>query len=74
MFGYSESSFYVVSFGEIPDVMCSWATFITQDFHGNEIQSLHELEKAVDQITFSLIATDSGGAAVFNWVGRSKVC
>lgn len=71
---YSDAQYYVVFFSNTPDIMCSAAKFPTHDFNGNLLQDLGQLSKTLDQITFSIIATDTGGAAVFNWVGHSDPC
>jgi hypothetical protein len=39
-------------------------------------RALQQLEQVAiaDQITFSIIATDTGGAAVFGWMDKSEIC
>lgn len=71
---YSRSNYYVISFGEVPNIMCSAVKFVTHDFNGTVLQNLGALDKKMDQITFSIIATDTGGAAVFQWVDNSSPC
>lgn len=71
---YSQANYYAITFGQTPDVMCSSVKFATHDFHGNLLQNLFEMDKVMDEITFSIIATDTGGVAVFNWIGHSDPC
>lgn len=71
---FSESRFYVVCLDRTPDIMCSAVKLVSHDFHGNVVQDLRRLDAVMESITFSLIATDDGGAAVFNWAGSSEPC
>ena len=59
--------YYVVSFSKSPEVMCSATSQSTHDFRGNCIDDLGPLSAPASWMTFSLIATDDGGAAVFSW-------
>ena len=65
---YSNLAYYVVFFPSTPEVMCSGIAQATHDFLGNKIAELGHLDLPADWITFSLIATDDGGAAVFTWL------
>lgn len=69
---FSNVRFYAIKFDSVPDVMCSSAKFVSHDFDGNLLQDLSKLDETLDQITFSIIATDTGGAAVFSWIGDSE--
>ena len=64
---YAELAHYVVLVPSIPEVMCSGVVQATHDFHGNKLAELGHLHTLVHWLTFSLIATDDGGAAVFTW-------
>ncbi len=66
---FSAVRYYVVRFQEIPDVMCCSGNFPMFDFEGNRLQKLLDFNKLPDHVTFTIIATDSGGAAVFSWLG-----
>jgi hypothetical protein len=68
---FSAVRYYVVRFKEVPDVLCCSGNFPMFDFAGNRLQRLLELNKLPDHVTFSLIATDTGGAVVFSWLGDS---
>ena len=59
--------YYVVKFDNTPEVMCSGITQVTHDFQGNKVAELGRLDVPANWLTFSLIATDDGGAAVFSW-------
>ena len=69
---YADLAHFVVLFTGIPEVMCSGIVQATHDFRGNKIAELGHLSKQADWLTFSLIATDDGGAAVFTWLADHK--
>jgi len=64
---YSDIRSFVVTFENVPDVLCSSAIAPECDFGGQRLQDLGDLSKTVELMTFSLIATDNGGAFVFAW-------
>ena len=70
---FTQVKHYVIQFENTPEVMCSGSVQLEYDFNGRMIQKLETVGIA-EQMTFSLIGTDSGGAAVFNWLGENKVC
>ena len=65
---YSAVRFFVIRFKEVPDVLCCSGNFPMFDFEGNTLQRLLD-NKLPDHVTFSIIATDAGGAVVFAWLG-----
>lgn len=64
---YSEIRAFIVMFEHVPDILCSGAIYPESDFAGQPLQDLGNHAKKMELITFSLIATDSGGAFVFAW-------
>ena len=62
-----ELDHYIATFDRVPDVMCSGVVQATHDFQGNLIGNLGNLSEAADWLSFALIDTDSGGAAIFSW-------
>lgn len=69
---FSASRYYIVWFANAPDLMCSGATQFQVDFAGRQLQDWTNLQGPhLEFGTFSLIATESGGAAVFQWIGDS---
>ena len=65
--------YYVVFFDRPPEIMCTGALQATHDFAGKQITELGDLAVPAHWLTFSLIATDDGGAAVFSWpIAHSK--
>jgi len=70
---FSEVHHYTILFENTPDLMCSGAVQIEYDFNGEILQDLAEVD-IPEYITFSLISTNSGGAAVFSWIGESELC
>lgn len=71
---YSMVNLYIIRLDRVPDVMCSGATQPEYDFDGNQIQDWYDREAELDWFTYSLIATDTGGAAVFSWMGDQPAC
>jgi hypothetical protein len=69
---FSQVRYYVVRFDRTPDFMCSGVLQPEYDFQGNLLQDLTDGDAILDAIGFSLIATDTGGAAVFSWLGVSE--
>ncbi len=69
---FSSVFYYIIRISETPDILCSGQVLPTIDFNGNELQDLMELDKTMDQCSFSIIATNSGGAVVFSWIGYQK--
>ena len=68
---YSAVRYYVVRFKEVPDVLCCSGNFPVFDFEGHRLQRLLD-DKLPDHVTFSIIASDAGGAVVFSWLGDSQ--
>lgn len=67
----SQAFYYVINFSDTPDIMCSGGQFPEIDFNGKSLQNLADLNAKLDHLTFSIIATENGGAAVFSWLGDS---
>lgn len=59
---------YVMDFSKTPTVMCSAGIFPECDFQGNTLHDLSDLVTIPDLITFSVVATDTGGSVVFSWI------
>ena len=59
--------YYVATFRKSPEVMCTATSQSTHDFRGNCIHTLGNPTIPASWMTFSLIPTDVGGAAVFSW-------
>ena len=69
---FASSRHYIVWFDNTPEVMCTGATQFQVDFAGRQLQDWTNLDGAhLEFGTFSLIATNSGGAAVIQWMGNS---
>jgi hypothetical protein len=71
---FSNLAFYVIQFCETPDILCSGVRQPEFDFDGKRIQTLGILTRPAQWLYFSLIATDTGGAAVFAWLPGNVVC
>lgn len=70
---FSDTHYYVICLNNVPDFLCSGAILPEHTFDGKSLQHLSDTSKQIEHITFSLIPTDSGGAAVFSWHGKSNV-
>jgi hypothetical protein len=73
---YSQVKFYVINFADTPDFLVSSGCNFQMDFLGNEIQgpdAFCDFTRLLEYTTFSIIATDKGGAAVFCWAGESPI-
>ncbi len=69
---FDNLDYYVVEFSKSPEVMCSAIHQSTHDFRGSRIHELGHLDIPASWLTFSLIATDDGGAAVFTWLAKHR--
>lgn len=70
---FTDVNYYTIFFEQTPDLMCSGAVQVEYDFSGKILQDLATID-IPEYVTFSLISTGSGGAAVFSWLGRSPAC
>jgi hypothetical protein len=70
---YSGLRAFTVAFDRLPDILCSGAIFPEADFAGQLLQNMGDFSQKHELMTFSLIATDSGGAFVCAWDSGSDV-
>ncbi len=69
----SKVSYYVIRFSNTPDFLCCSPHMPDYDFTGRRtLQNIWDTSITGDHLTYSLIATDTGGAAVFSWLGKSE--
>lgn len=68
---FSDTRYYVIRLNNAPDFLCSGTILPEYSFDGKMLQRLSPGAEQLDHLTFSLIATDLGGAAVFSWHGKS---
>ncbi len=66
---YSATRYYAIRFNEVPDLLACSGNYPEFDFAGNRLQSLLDPKRTPEHVTFSIIATDSGGVVVFSWLG-----
>jgi hypothetical protein len=69
---YSMMQYYSIELENTPQFLCSGLISPEYDFFGNELQDFLDFQKVLDHISFSIIATDAGGAAVFGWLGTCE--
>jgi hypothetical protein len=68
---YSGIRAYIVTLQDIPEILCAGILYPECDFAGNALQDLGDTAKEMEMITFSLIATATGGAFVLAWENSS---
>ena len=68
---YSHMNYAVFEFNELPVIMTSGAFLIEIDFHNNKLQDLEQLDNLIP-LTFSLVSTETGGAAIFVWFTKNN--
>jgi hypothetical protein len=66
---YSDVKYFVIRIKNIPEVVCSGAIIPEYSFSGELLQDLADQAVDLDQLSFNLIATSTGGAIIFNWIG-----
>jgi hypothetical protein len=69
---YSSVKYFVISFSELPHILFSGSVYPEYDFSGNKLQTFNT-DKALDGIAINIVATQTGGAVVFQWFGESSV-
>ncbi len=68
---FTSVNYYVVRLSATPDLLCASGFFPTHDFDGNVLQDLMDDTKIPNHLSSSLVATETGGAAVFMWLGAN---
>lgn len=58
---------YIIQLDRFPDLLCSAFIQPWVDFEGNVLQQLPIWDAAWQSCSFSIVATDSGGAVVLSW-------
>lgn len=65
---YESVRYFIVRIKEAPEILCSGAITPHFDFQGRIIQDINLPRVQQEQVSFSIISTDSGGAVVFSWL------
>ncbi len=71
---YSGSIFYSLYIDKCPDLLCSGAAQPEYDFNGKRLQDLSDMNVDFDFLTCCIIALESGGLILFNWMGNQPTC
>ena len=71
---FANLGYYVILLKSVPEIMCSGMTQATHDFCGGRTAILEGTNALIGAITFSLIATDDGGAVIFTWPADKSEC
>lgn len=64
---FSDISYYVIFISNAPDVLASFGSTVQFDFQGKTLQNLSDVNKLLDSLYLSSIATENGGAIVLAW-------
>lgn len=66
---------FVVTLNQPPSVMCSGSFAPEFGFDGRPLQSFRKRLPRLEAMTYTLVATENTGAAIFNWLPRAtSVC
>ncbi len=72
---YNDVRSYIVTFKNVPDILCAAAHYPQYDFTGRLLQDLSNYDITLCPISFSLIPTEKGGAFVFSWIQKdNSIC
>lgn len=69
---YERFSYALIRLGSTPDIACSGVSQPDKDFAGRMLLDLREAGTRQDDVAFALVATDSGGLAVFGWLDKFR--
>jgi SEC-C motif len=69
---FSDVQFYIIYTGTTPEFMCNGNMLPAYDFFGRTLQDLHNLNEKHPPTAYSIVATETGGAVVFSWVGSNQ--
>lgn len=69
---YQQISYAYVRFDSVPGILCAGVTQPDRDFSNRELMNLQTANTRQDNVAFSLIPTDTGGLALFGWIGIYK--
>ncbi|MDZ4658473.1 MAG: hypothetical protein SH868_12920 [Bythopirellula sp.] len=70
---HQDANFYVIETTVTPDVMATFGVTLEFDFEGNRLQNLSDLDKTLESIYITILATESGGAIVLSWLNDTNV-
>ena len=65
---YDDVRAYIIEFESPPPVMCSGSVLPEQDFDGNVLQDLGDLNRTMDTLTFTSFYGRNHGVVVFSWL------
>lgn len=71
--GFSSSHALIIQFEGDLSVVSSGAVTPTEDFDGNVLQVLHDLEALTEYVAYSVVVTRDGGAIVFSWPDEAVI-
>lgn len=69
---YADLSFCIFLLPHYPEVLSSGSIYVEFDFDGNRLQPFPNRHDVLDSITFSVIATEKGGAVAFAWTNETR--
>lgn len=69
---YSTIYYFIIEYDEAPHILYSGAIYPEYDFKGNELQDLTS-RGVMEGISINAIATQTGGAVIFQWNGVGDI-
>jgi hypothetical protein len=70
---FDSVGYVIVDLADVPSIMVSSIVNPEFDFQGRRLQSLDEDAPESEYVSFSVIATDRGGAVIFGWNRASEI-
>lgn len=71
---FSDINYVVISFNGDISVVSTGAVIPDFDVNGNYLQNIADLSKDIEGFMFGTVSTDTGGAFVFSWLSKFKLC
>jgi len=62
---------YIIELHSPPTIMCSGGIFPEQDFEGNQLQDLYNLDRTPHLLNFTSFSSEKRGFIVFSWLAES---
>lgn len=62
---------YVIELEQPPDVMCSASIFPEEDFEGNKLQDIADLQSTPDLLSITSFCDGDRGVVIFSWLPES---
>lgn len=71
---FSDINYVVISFDGDVSVVSTGIVSPDFDVNGKKLQNIADFSKEVECLTFGVVSTATGGAFVFSWLSKYKIC